>query len=182
MAEIKPFKPVKLLCAIIFPREEIREKAEACLLDRFGPLDHRSPSFPFNYTDYYAPQMGKELFRSFVSFDRLIWPEELPAIKLWTNRLEEEFQAWFPKPPRPVNMDPGYLNAAALVMATTKDFAHRLPLALGIYGHLELLFTRQGVRLLDWTYPDFKQSGYQEFLLRVRETYLKQLRKREKDT
>ncbi|MGQ9801584.1 MAG: DUF4416 family protein [Candidatus Saccharicenans sp.] len=181
MAEIKPFKPVKLICGLIFPREEIREKAEACLVERCGPLDHRSPSFPFIYTDYYAPQMGREIFRSFVSFERLIQPEELLAIKLWTNRLEEEFRTLFPQPPRPVNLDPGYLNAAALVMATTKDFAHRLPLACGIYGHLELLFTRRGIRLLDWTYPDFRQTGYQEFLLRVRETYLKQLRQQGQD-
>lgn len=178
MAEIRPFKPVKLICGIIFSREKIREKAEACLVERFGPFDHRSPAFPFNYTDYYAPHMGRELFRSFVSFDRLIQPEELPAIKLWTNQLEEEFRTMFPQPPRPVNLDPGFLRAAALVMATTKDFAHRLPLAQGIYGHLELMFTKRGVKLLDWTYPDFRQADYQEFLLRVRETYLKQLRNR----
>lgn len=178
MAEIRPFKPVKLICGIIFSREEIRLKAEVCLEERFGLIDHRSPSFPFNYTDYYAPLMGRELFRSFISFDRLIQPEELPAIKLWTNQLEEEFRTLFPQLPRPVNLDPGYMRAAALVMATTKDFAHRLPLTQGIYGHLELLFTKRGIKLLDWTYPDFRQTGYHEFLLRVRETYIKQLRNR----
>ncbi|MGB9894061.1 MAG: DUF4416 family protein, partial [Candidatus Saccharicenans sp.] len=72
--------------------------------------------------------------------------------------------------------DPGYLTASALIMATTKDFAHRIPLNQGIYAHLEMLFQKKGVKLLEWTYPDFQQSGYQEFFLRVREVYLAQLK------
>jgi len=176
MAEIKPYKPVKLVCGIIFPGEEIRKRAEGNLSEKFGPPDLTSSSFPFNYTDYYQPQMGPTLYRSFISFSRLIQPEELAAIKVWTNRLEDDFRSQFRTPLRPVNLDPGYLSASALVMATAKDFAHRIPIGQGIYAHLELLFTRTGVRLLDWTYPDFKQPGYQDFFLRVREIYLQQLR------
>ncbi|MCX8160454.1 MAG: DUF4416 family protein [Candidatus Saccharicenans sp.] len=176
MAEIKPYKPVKLVCGIIFPGEEIRKQAESSLSEKFGPLDLASPSFSFTYTDYYQPQMGPVLYRAFVSFVRLIQPEELPGIKVWTNRLEEDFRLLFRFPDRPVNLDPGYLSASALVMATAKDFAHRIPIGQGIYAHLELLFTRKGVKLLDWTYPDFRQTGYQEFFLRVREIYLGQLR------
>ncbi|MDI6698112.1 MAG: DUF4416 family protein [Candidatus Saccharicenans sp.] len=179
MAEIKAYKPVKLVCGIIFPEEEIRQQAEARLSEKFGPVDLASPSFPFTYTDYYRPQMGPALCRSFLSFGRLIQPEELAAIKIWTNKLENDFRQLFRVPPRPVNLDPGYLSASALVMATAKDFAHRIPIGQGIYAHLELLFTKRGVRLLDWTYPDFKQPVYQEFFLRVREAYLKELRGRQ---
>ncbi|RFT16071.1 MAG: hypothetical protein OP8BY_2077 [Candidatus Saccharicenans subterraneus] len=178
MAEIKPYKPVKLVCGIIFPGEEIRKQAEANLSERFGPVDLASPSFPFTYTDYYQPQMGTGLNRAFVSFARLIQPEELAGIKVWTNQLEDSFRLRFQEPARPVNLDPGYLSASALVMATAKDFSHRIPIGQGIYAHLELLFTRKGVRLLDWTYPDFRHQEYQDFFLRVREIYLRQLREK----
>lgn len=176
MAEIKPFKPVKLICGIIFSREEIRQMAEARLSEKFGEIDLRSQKFPFTYTDYYQPQMGRELYRAFVSFTPLTQPEELAAIKVFTNKLEDESRLVFPSPARPVNLDPGYLSASALVMATAKDFAHRIPLNRGVYAHLELLFTRKGVKLLEWTYPDFRQAFYHEFFLRVRELYLKQLK------
>jgi hypothetical protein len=63
-------------------------------------------------------------------------------------------------------------------MATTKDFSHRIPLANGIYAHLELLFSNTGVRLLDWTYPDFRQEGYQRFFLEARRLYLRQVKTR----
>lgn len=176
MAEIKPYKPVKLVCGIIFSAEEIRKQAEVNLSEKFGLIDLASSSFPFTYTDYYQTQMGPVLYRAFVSFDRLIPPEELAGIKVWTNHLEESFSLRFGQPARPVNLDPGYLSASALVMATAKDFSHRIPIGQGIYAHLELLFTRKGVKLLGWTYPDFKQREYQEFFLRVREVYLRQLR------
>jgi len=79
---------------------------------------------------------------------------------------------------RPVNIDPGYLTASALVMATAKDFAHRIPLAAGIYAHLELLFAKRGVKTLEWTYPDLRRAPAQEYLRSVRDGYLRQLRER----
>lgn len=176
MTEIKSFKPVKLICGIIYSLEDIRKKAVEVLTIRFGQPDLESPSFPFTFTDYYEPQMGKNLKRYFLSFKELISPEELPRIKIETNKLETEFKLYFPELERPVNLDPGYLTASALVMATTKDFAHRIPLSRGIYAHLELLFRRKGVKLLDWTYPDFRQSEYHDFFLKVRQIYLTQLK------
>jgi hypothetical protein len=73
-----------------------------------------------------------------------------------------------------VNLDPGYVTAAALIMATAKDFAHRIPLREGIYAHLEFLFSRTGIKTLDWTYPDLRGDGYLEFFRDVRARYLEQ--------
>lgn len=167
---------MKLICGIIYSLEETRLRAEKMLAEEFSQPDQKSQPFAFTFTDYYQPEMGQGLYRCFLSFEKLINPEQLPGIKLRTNELETKLKFFYPERPRPANLDPGYLTASALIMATAKDFAHRIPLSQGIYAHLELLFLRKGVRLLDWTYPDFRQAGYQEFFLKVREIYLAQLK------
>ena len=178
MAEPQPFIPVKLICGIIASEDLVTDKAGARLRHFYGEVDSQSPSFPFDQTDYYEKQMGKNLKRSFLSFKDLIEPERLSAIKRETNGLEEELQGEFRARIRIVNLDPGYLTPSSLIMATAKDFAHRVPLRKGIYAHLEFLFGRDRVRTLDWTYPDFKSPGYQDYFLKVRRLYLSQLRKK----
>jgi hypothetical protein len=176
MAEPKPFSQVKLVCGVIASQELYFRKAEEKSAELYGPVDKASPLFDFNFTDYYQDQMGKNLQRKFLSFANLISPERLSEIKLQTNRLEEEMRKEFQASQRIVNLDPGYLTPSALVMATAKDFAHRIPLRDGIYAHLELLFSKKEVRVLSWTYPDYKTKGYQKFFIEVRQTYLSQLR------
>jgi hypothetical protein len=122
--------------------------------------------------------MGKGLRRLFLSFSRLVPPESLSDIKVRTNVLEEEMKKSFSRESRVVNIDPGTLTASALIMATAKDFAHRVPLRQGIYAHLELLFSRTAVKLLPWTYPDLRQEGYQSFFWDARQAYLRQLKGR----
>lgn len=176
MAEPKPFQPVKLIAGLISSSLIFFEEAEKALVVRFGPADLKSPSFQFSLTDYYEKQMGKDLQRTFLSFAELIFPQKLSEIKLQTNALEETLSHGSARSLRVINIDPGIITASALIMATTKNFSHRIPLRDGIYAHLELLFTKSGVKTLEWSYPDFKQPGYQEFFSAVRRTYLKQVR------
>ncbi len=176
MAEPKLFSQVKLVCGIIASQELYFRRAEEKLVELYGPVDKASPLFDFNFTDYYQDQMGENLQRKFLSFANLISPERLSEIKLQTNRLEEEIRKESQASQRIVNLDPGYLTASALVMATAKDFAHRIPLRDGIYAHLELLFSKKEARVLSWTYPDYKTEGYQKFFMEIRQIYLSQLR------
>jgi hypothetical protein len=175
MAEPKPFSPVKLICGIIASKEASFIKAEERLVQLYGPLDITSPLFRFNFTDYYEKQMGKNLKRKFLSFASLISPEKLGEIKLRTNGLEEEIRKELKEDRRVVNLDPGYLTQSALIMATTKDFAHRIPLQKGIYAHLELLFSKKSIKTLDWTYPDYRTEQYQKFFMEIRRIYLSQV-------
>jgi hypothetical protein len=175
MAETRPFPPAKLICGIIANRSQVFQKATERLGQQYGGIDTESDYFQFDYTDYYEKQMGGLLRRKFVSFSKLYSPEKLSEIKLQTNKLEEDIRQELGQKRRVVNIDPGFLNASALVMATVKDFAHRIPLQNGIYAHLELLFGRDEVRVLDWTYPDFKTKQYHPYLLEIRRIFLGQL-------
>jgi len=178
MAEAKAFLPVKYIAGVIFSDDRVLERTILELDKLLGPADARSPHYPFNLTDYYAAQMGDgPLKRMFVSFRDLRPPEELSLIKLRTNALEEKIRIVSGLSFRPVNIDPGYLTGAALVMATAKDFSHRIPLRDGIYAHLELMFTKHDVRCLEWTYPDFRQPAYHEFFMKARMSYLTQIKK-----
>ncbi|OGD30366.1 MAG: hypothetical protein A2Y56_09160 [Candidatus Aminicenantes bacterium RBG_13_63_10] len=179
MAVPHSFPPVKLVAGLIFSGEEARGRAEKELRALFGAIEARSPVLNFDLTDYYAREMGPQpLKRAFISFETLISPEELPGIKLRTIALEEKIRLALGADARPVNIDPGYLTKAALIMATAKDFSHRVPLRDGIYAHLELLFTKTGVRTLDWTYPDLKRVEYHDFFRSVRALYLEQLKEK----
>ena len=178
MAVPSPFAPVKLVCGLITGDPAMAEKARSLLAERYGPVDLESPSFPFDLTDYYEKEMGPGLVRRFMSFARLIEPERLADIKIETNALEERIGEESGLALRAVNIDPGYLTASALVMATAKDFSHRIPLRHGIYAHLEFLFSHADVRTLDWTYPDMRREDCRRFFLEVRAAYLGQLRER----
>jgi hypothetical protein len=174
MAEIKPFSPVKLICGLIASQEEHFGRAKTDLMSLFGDIDLETAEFAFNLTEYYERQLGPGLKRKFLSFRLLIRPEELSGIKHRTNLLEEEIRKNFLEEHRIINIDPGYITASALIMATAKDFSHRIPLEKGIYAHLEFLFSKNGFKTLEWTYPDFRGNAYHEFFLAVRKLYLQQ--------
>jgi len=167
--------PIKIFCGLI-GREDAILEARGLLARVFGDIDLESATLPFDFTDYYEKQMGKNLKRKFLSFEKLIDPERLSRIKLETNRMEREIQKEIRSEARAVNIDPGYVTTASLIMATAKNFAHRVPLQDGIYAHLEFLFGRDEVRLLEWTYPDFRNKDYQKFFLGVRRIYLSQIK------
>lgn len=176
MADLKPFVPVKLVCGIIAGSAEMFRNAEDRLAALHGPVEAWGPRIPFLGTAYYTGEMGPGLSRMFLAFRDLICPDRLSDIKIETNAIEEELREKTGAGRRTVNLDPGILTGAALFMATTKDFAHRPPLQKGIYAHLELLFTRTGVKRLEWTYPDFRTDEHLPFFLSVRKGYLESIK------
>jgi len=163
---------------VIYKEDALYDEIKRRLVEEWGRADSESAAFPFDLTGYYEDEMGGGLRRRFMSFETLVPPESLPAAKLWAIELESIIRQERGVTGRPVNIDPGYLTASAVVMATAKDFAHRIPLGRGIYAHLEFLFTRTGVRTLDWTYPDLRREACQAYFRSVRELYLERLRGR----
>lgn len=173
MADEKPFAPVKLFCGLIYAEEEAARRAQMVLAEAYSAIDLRSPVIPFTMTDYYNAEMGEPLYRLFVSFTGLIDPSGLAEVKLRTNRIEREFSL---AGRRTVNLDPGYLSEANVVIATCKNYYHRVPMQHGIYAHIEYVFRGGGFSPLEWTYPDFQTPEYLEFFHRLRHRFREQRR------
>ena len=171
-----PPQPVKLLVALLSTDPPLFATAAVQLQQSYGSVDLESEVFPWNTTDYYREEMGKNLLRKFVTFERLISPEELVRIKLATNALELASSPT--ASPRRVNLDPGYLDATKLVLASTKNQAHRLYLSQGIYAEVTLLYHHGAFHPFVYTYADYRWPETHAFLRRVRTRYLEQMRKR----
>ena len=141
---------------------------QAC--EHFGPLRAESPFFEFVETNYYEATMGTDLKKRFFTFQNLIDPGELPQIKRLTNEWELRYaQQSEHKEPRPLNLDPGYLTLAKLVLASTKDYAHRIYLRDGIYAEVTLNYRHGGWKHGEWTFPDYRREDYQEFFSSCRQ-------------
>ncbi len=172
MGRVTRPQPVKVFAGMLTADPAALVALRGPLEERLGPVDLESPVLDFGYTDYYEPEMGPGLKRQFWGFAPLDDPEVLVDLKLYTNRLEEACSI---AGKRTVNIDPGYLATARLVLASTKDFAHRLYLGKGIYGEVTLLYRRRGFEPLPWTYPDYRGEEYQQFFLELRRMYTGQL-------
>jgi hypothetical protein len=169
MGEIHDPAPVLLIIAASSRHDTALEWAREQTSTRFGPLANASAVFDFTETDYYTATMGANLKKQFLAFERLMDPAELAGVKCQTNELEYEY-ATFGRhaEPRPLNLDPGYLTPAKLVLASTKDHAHRIYLGSGIYAELTLSFRGRHWQPLEWTYPDYRREDYQRFFTECR--------------
>jgi len=155
---------------------ELTDRVERAIGREFGDVDSSSQTFPFGFTDYYQDEMGKELERKFLSRGALVGPGKIADIKLKTNRLEEELADEVGSGvSRPVNIDPGYIGLSKLVLATTKNYSHRIYLKSGIYAEITLQFKQDTFIPLPWTYPDYRSDEYIEYFSRVRKEYKRQL-------
>jgi len=174
MSHPQPPKPAKLLIGLFTPKQALMAAVAADLVESFGPVDLISPLFPFDFTTYYEKEMGFPLFRRFFVFKSLIQQDDLAEIKLRTNVIETRFSA---DGMRQVNIDPGYLLMERLVLATGKNFAHRIHIGKCIYADLTLIYRKNGYQPLPWTYPDYAHGSIRSFLILVRNKYMEDLKK-----
>jgi hypothetical protein len=181
--------PVLLLMAAFSRHQAALDWARQRASEAWGPIALESAPFDFAETSYYDATMGPGLKKVFFAFQRPFDPAELVEIKLLTNRWEEECVAdachWLsqchparvplaePVPPRPLNLDPGYLTPAKLVLASTKDFAHRIYLSRGIFAEITLQYRHHRWQHHEYTFPDYRRADYQEFFTQCREMLTK---------
>jgi hypothetical protein len=163
MSEPKIPDPVKLISSIFSSEKDLLKSVIRKLSIKFGDIDFISEYIPFEYTGYYAKEMGNSLVRRFISFEDLVDPTFLPDVKLYTNKIEQDLSSG---KKRRINIDPGYLSEGHLLLATGK-----------IYADLTLIYQKGAFRPLEWTYPDYAGSEIINALVPIRRQYLMKLAK-----
>ncbi len=143
-------------------------QARGLLIRSFGPVDFESPVLDFIQTDYYKKEMGDGLKRQFLSFKRTMALDGLSVVKLKTGRLEKRLSLGGK---RTVNIDPGYLDLAKLILFSTKDYSHRIYLGKGIFAEATLFYKDKSFNPWPWTYPDYRTPAYIEIFNGIREIY-----------
>jgi hypothetical protein len=128
---------------------------------------------PFDQTDYYFPEFGQPLKRKIISFKKLVSMEKIYMVKIASNRLEDRSMAYGK---RRVNIDPGYVTDAKLVLLTTKDYSHRVYIGKGIFSEVTLFFQNGSFKAWPWTYPDYAKDEMRSFFDKVRGLYMDDLK------
>ncbi len=156
---------VILFTGLLYTSKSVLHDCLKKLSTRFGSLLFESPDEKWDHSEYYREEMGWPIYRKFCAFNRLINPEEIVDIKLWTNAVEQEYAE---SGKRKINIDPGYLALSKVVLATTKNYAHRIYLGKGIYGEVTLYYRKGGFISHDFTYPDYQTKLAMDFFNKLR--------------
>lgn len=168
--------PAKLVIGCIMNDKTLVDGLFPFLEEQFGPVDMISRWMEFAYTDYYYKEMGSPLFRKVFVFKPLIAQKDLARIKERTNEIEERFAI---SGKRNINIDPGYLVSSRFILATGKEYSHRIYIGRKVYADLTLMYSKkQGFKTLPWTYPDYASESIIAFLSKVRDKYLLDLKAR----
>lgn len=170
MSQPHPPPPVKLVASLLFREEADLAAVLAAAQGLYGPVDFLSELLPFDFTPYYDAEMGKGLWRRVAGFAPLVSPERLVQIKRTTNQWEQRHLN--PQGGRRINIDPGYVAASKFVLATGKDYSHRVYLGEGIFADLTLIYQKGSFTPLPWTYPDYASQPLIGILNLLRRRYM----------
>jgi len=177
MWDIKQPDPVKLIVGILAADEDCLAQSIQAISTELGTVDQSSQVWPFTQTHYYDREIGTHILRQFVSLDQLVCPGDLAQIKHQTNALEQDMARALDYPtPRPVNLDPGYIEPSKLVLASTKNFSHRIYIGKNMYAEVTLIVDKGQWSALRYTFPDYRQSDYYAFFEQVRQRLRSQLK------
>ncbi len=174
MSSPKKPDPAKFLVSIFMKEKKMLMPIIERLISIFGEIDILSGWFDFNFTEYYYNEMGRPLFRRMAVFKDLMEQDILSNIKIRTNEVEKEFSSNENK--RSVNIDTGYMLRERFVLATGKNFSHRIYIGNNIYADLTLIFHKGAFKTLPWTYPDYADKDMIRFLTKVRAKYISDLK------
>lgn len=175
MAEIKESKKVLLLIGLIFVKDFELDKVLNELKNDLGNILMKSNIIPFTHTIYYNKEMGNKLMRQWIVFEKLITSDILVKVKHITNDIEKKYLN--DKNGRKINIDPGVLTLSNLILASTKDYSHRIYLGKGIYAEVTLIYKNKTFSPLEWTYPDHQEKIAIEFFEKAREILKQRLAK-----
>jgi hypothetical protein len=163
---------VKPIVGVLTPQEGLLKEVLSRFAPRFGAADVVGDWRPFTHTNYYEPEMGTGLARSFISFERLLPASDAAQFKAWAIAVEDAFRS---AGRRAVNIDPGFLDANKVVLISGKHGGHKIALAPGAFADL-LLWYNKGWVALPWAFPDFRDGGFFPLFEQMRKVFKSQMR------
>ena len=172
MSKPKEPLPAKLGIGLIYKEKTAAHSGWKAMEKKWGAVDFLSEVRPFEYTRYYEQEMGRPLYRRWAFFKDLVPQERLSDIKWQALEIEKK---WVIEDKRQLNLDPGLITAERLVLATGKNYSHRIYLGKGIFGDLTLLFYNKSYQPLVWTYPDYRDEQTIGMFNKIREKYLRDI-------
>ncbi len=184
MARIQKPPKGRLIVSIIYSSWDGLADALKMLERQFGRIDCETMEIPYGGNQY-AEEMGHNLQRRFYSFDRLVERDCLPDAKATCAKIERrlgDLVGDFAF--RTVNIDPGVATTENVIMASHREFNHRVYLTDGVFAELTLVYAKNRFVRLPWTDLDFCQKEALEFFHRVRQSFelLEEPSVRQKDT
>lgn len=172
MGKVRATEPALLFVGILYSDAGIFDHSKEILEKNFGDILLTSPSIKWDYSSYYKDELGWPLFRQFIFFKNLIDPGILVDIKLKTNEIEDVLSS---KGKRCINLDPGYLTLSKIILASTKNYAHRIYLGKGIYAEVTLVYKDGKYNPHLFTYRDYQDKTCIDIFMNVREMLKKML-------
>jgi hypothetical protein len=166
MGRIEKNLSAKLIISIFSQKDDIFKNIEEILSAKLGPVDFKTQLLSFHHTNYYEKEFGNNLKRKFLSFRKLINTENLWKIKKITNKIEIKH---IRDNKRQFNLDPGYVTQSGLILASTKNYSHRIHIKDGIYQEVTLIFKDKAFQPLPWAYPDYQSKEYLDIFIKIRD-------------
>lgn len=163
-------EPAHLFVGTLYHAEEYFKTAKERLKGLFGEIAMESPALGWKYTEYYHAELGRPITRTFIFFRGETEPQMLPEIKLVTNDIEEQLSSGGK---RNINIDPGYMTLSKVVLASTKNYSHRIYLGKGIYAEVALVYRNGRYQPHIFTYPDYASEECREIFAQARKFLMK---------
>jgi hypothetical protein len=156
-----------LFMGALYSDPEIFGRTEPILGEHFGEILFISPAVPWDHSPHYRDELGTPIQRRFVFFRNLFDTGSLADIKIKTNGIEYAISL---DGKRRINLDPGYITLAKVVLASTKNYSHRICLGKGIYAEITLIYrhTTKTFTPHMFTYTDYQDKENIDLFLKIR--------------
>ena len=170
MSELSVPVKANLTISVMYRDKALLKEIRNDLEKQFGKIDLISPEYSFSdISPYYNPEMGDGIKKIIYSFEKTVDRSLLKKVKVYCVELEKEHCK---EGNRMINLDPGLLTLENFILATGKNYSHRIYLGDGVFAEVTLMFGKKNViKELPWTYRDYLFEPARSFLLKLREHY-----------
>lgn len=162
-----------LVIAFMYNNKEKYENAIKIAIKIFGKINIISDEYDFSHSKYYKNEMGDNLRKRFIAFDKMISRDYIVKVKKITDKIEK---INCEKERRTVNIDPAILTLENFVLVTNKNFTHRIYIKDNVFADLTLIYKKDsGYNDLPWTYADYSSEETKKFLNKIRSIFYERL-------